>query len=894
MSTAKYSDGSLASLQNRVKRDPESYVEEVKLQLRHYESELEIFKLRPDKKAEHFVELVSFLGHVSHCYPKEFSLSGDDETEVNGNGFVPGLFSVLDQYSSIMHPFVRKGIVQTLILMRNKNLIDPVKFFTLLFPLFRCHDKSLRKMIAKQVIGDMKRINQKGKNHTVNREVQGLVYRFLSASTSGGGSNSSKLKGKHKGKKSSSSSVLPSSNSVFHGTDKLDKEESGEIARYAIDLLIELYRKQIWDDTRTVNAIAEGCLNNDARVVSKSLRFFLGIEDLIEGDLAAIDQHEKAIVQVSKAEILKPNFRIHSKKTKKRMKKLEQAQEKLKYKAKQATDAMYGDGTGAGGSKPRFRAIDKLHDPQGLAIRLFRRLKKAKNTFVFDLRLLMLNLLSRLIGYHKLLVFGIYTYVHRYLTPKQERVTQVLAYLVQACHSLVPCEEVLPCIKLIADNFVSDRCSPEVITVGLNTIRSIAERIPLVLDPEQFDQQSYEELQPLDSITSSGGKNGDSTNSTKSTKKAKESSSNPLQLSIHQTVALWHDLIQYRNYRGLGSKSIVIAARSLLNLIRAVCPLVLDKKHWGKDVTQRLQAANALRTTTKATTSTTDDDNDDDLVGANEEQSLQVLGKYKPAPYGTLMARTEIDGIDLLEKDGEGDGVRKDGILSQADFERIQELKEEKEAEQRAQLEAKITESQRIIAKGNKRKRDRIRQRREVRTRKYMQEYERKGEDEEEEDDDEDLDELENDEEGIQEDGDGELTEGAAATIDISSSLKPKIIDSLVSSDVKVSGDDMMGERFKRRQALEERIAKIREGRDQYGRGINPGAKADGFQRTGGLSNKEKEKKHKNFLMITKKRDVLAKQKRALKVQKRALNRHIKHLKTQGKTLSRIRKKKRG
>ena len=45
-------------------------------------------------------------------------------------------------------------------------------------------------------------------------------------------------------------------------------------------------------------------------------------------------------------------------------------------------------------------------------------------------------------------------------------VTKVLVYLAQACHELVPPELVLPCVRAIIDNFITERNSSEVMAVG--------------------------------------------------------------------------------------------------------------------------------------------------------------------------------------------------------------------------------------------------------------------------------------------------------------------------------------------------------------------------------------------------------------------------------------------
>lgn len=67
-------------------------------------------------------------------------------------------------------------------------------------------------------------------------------------------------------------------------------------------------------------------------------------------------------------------------------------------------------------------------------------------------------------------------------------VTKILAYLIQACHELVPPEDLVPVLKTIAYNFITERCSNEVVAVGINTVREILVRVPaLLLEPDMGD-----------------------------------------------------------------------------------------------------------------------------------------------------------------------------------------------------------------------------------------------------------------------------------------------------------------------------------------------------------------------------------------------------------------------
>lgn len=59
-----------------------------------------------------------------------------------------------------------------------------------------------------------------------------------------------------------------------------------------------------------------------------------------------------------------------------------------------------------------------------------------------QVKLLMMNFISRVVGAHRLLLLSFYSHLQRYIASQQREVTHILAYLVQACHDLVPPDEV--------------------------------------------------------------------------------------------------------------------------------------------------------------------------------------------------------------------------------------------------------------------------------------------------------------------------------------------------------------------------------------------------------------------------------------------------------------------
>merc|ERR1719473_919642 len=101
-----------------------------------------------------------------------------------------------------------------------------------------------------------------------------------------------------------------------------------------------------------------------------------------------------------------------------------------------------------------------------------------------------MQLISRLVGRHELLLLNFYPYLCKYLLPHQREVTTVLSALAQACHAVVPPSELQQPIQLIIRNFITEAQTPEVIQVGLNAVREICLRTPLALEEAQLTDLS--------------------------------------------------------------------------------------------------------------------------------------------------------------------------------------------------------------------------------------------------------------------------------------------------------------------------------------------------------------------------------------------------------------------
>ena len=160
---------SLPHLQNLIKRDAPAYEAEYNRQYAHFESQLEIFKLKPQKPSKQFHELVMFLAHTSGCY-----MVKDQGT------FAEVLTTVLENHHAVLHGSTRKTLVQCLTLMRNRDQFPLLRVLPVYFKLFKCNDKLLRTSLMQHIVKDVERTWKTNPNNKAHTEIQQYVFYFLS------------------------------------------------------------------------------------------------------------------------------------------------------------------------------------------------------------------------------------------------------------------------------------------------------------------------------------------------------------------------------------------------------------------------------------------------------------------------------------------------------------------------------------------------------------------------------------------------------------------------------------------------------------------------------------------------------------------------------------------
>ena len=148
---------------------------------------------------------------------------------------------------------------------------------TLCFQLLESQDKALREFLKIHIITDIKNVNAKHKNSKVNTVLQNFMFQML-------------------------------------------KANNMRAAKMSVDIMIELYNKNVWNDTKTVNVIATGCFSKFSKVMVASLKFFLGT-DSDEKDSDDSDSEDEPNMR----EVMMANK--VNKKTKKREKQLKKVKQ---------------------------------------------------------------------------------------------------------------------------------------------------------------------------------------------------------------------------------------------------------------------------------------------------------------------------------------------------------------------------------------------------------------------------------------------------------------------------------------------------------------------------------------------------------------------------------------
>ncbi|XP_078175847.1 ARM repeat superfamily protein [Carex rostrata] len=512
----------LPLLQSKMKADPSLYEPELQLLLRHFESSLDLFRhqsaLNPSSDpvvAKNLGDLAMVLAHLMPFYPGKL-------------GELPGqIAGLLGSDGRDLPSSLRLNLVQALILLVNRKAVGLEETLELFMNLQLIGDRSLRKLMFSHIVHSIRRMNKNHKNVTQNRKLQNILFPML-------------------------------------------QSEDELRAKRALTVACELHRRKVWFDERTANAICYACFHSSSRIMVAALSFLLGYEnveeeDTSDGSSSDDEEIEKPVVLLSKEDVYKANKKGTTASKKKKKAKLKRVMRSMKRHQRIA------ENTGSNYYSP----LTYLKDPQGFAEKLLsHHASDKKNTERFEVKIMRLRVICRTVALHRLILLELYDNLANYAQPHQRDVTILLAAIVQACHDMVPPDAVEPLFKKIVNNFVNDRATPEAITVGLNTIREICLRMPLLMNED-----------------------------------------------------LLQDLVLYKKIR---NKGVSIAARSLITLFREICPSLLVKKDRGRPTNPNARPkaygevtvdsdVPGLELLLEANVSASDDDDDGSSVDDHDE-----------------------------------------------------------------------------------------------------------------------------------------------------------------------------------------------------------------------------------------------------------------------------------
>ncbi len=541
-------------LQERCRKDPSSYKEEFEMQQSHFLALLESTRLQPSEGLTRLSDVASFMGCVAPYYKGAGSQLG------------PPVVAVLAECAPAMNPVIRRSLVRLLGLLRARDSVDVKTVIPLFFRLLACNDKPLRAALHGHIVSDLRRI-QSNSGDSSRRSLQSFLFSAL-------------------------------------------EDPNEKLVKRTLFVLVDLFRKRVWNDPRCANMIASACFHKSTPIAIIAVRFLLDSnvrnlgddddDDDYDSDDPEAEQYRKHGHDGRKAADMWKAYNMTGRKSTKKRKRME----KVIARATRLRGASSGKGI-VETDQASSAAMALLNDPQQFAERLFSSLQTSRKKDKYETKLVFINLLTRLIGGNDLILFELYPYLQRYMQPAQPEVTKVLAYLTQACHDLIPSDVLHPILRCIADRFVSDRSSPPSVAAGINTIRAICSRVPLaILDAENENLPEDEQVSPL-----------------------------------------LEDLVQYKGDR---DKGVAIAARSLIGLYRELHPKLLHRRDRGRIAAEAVQRGQTAPAPTYARS-----------TFATGVDGVELLAESESEVDGEGMEDEDNEGGEDEDEDEEEDGIEK-------------------------------------------------------------------------------------------------------------------------------------------------------------------------------------------------------------------------------------------
>ncbi|CAE6165991.1 unnamed protein product [Arabidopsis arenosa] len=440
---------SLPILQSQIKRDPEGYETEIHLIYKQFRASVDLFQQQAaltfssvgsdPSVAKDLGDRAMFLAHVTPFYPKQLA------------AFPAQLTDLLRTSCLAMPSVLRIHVVKALILLMNRKSLVMEDLLALFLDIQTLGDENMRKLAFSHIVQTIRKMSITDPRH---KSLQKIVVSML-------------------------------------------EQEDETKAKRALVTLCELHKRKVWfgdKHDRVAIAICEACFHTSPRIRISSLRFLLDYDNINDEDdsdaSSSDDEDSKKVSQVvfNREAVYKANNKGTSSSKKKKQAKLQRAMRSIKRKQRASSE----------NTTSTYSPLNHLNDAQNFAKRLLRHIKSDKSSGKTndkssgetndkssgetnerrETRLMIIKVIARTISLHKLLLFKFYTYLEDYAKDGVKDITQILAAAVQACHDGVPSDAVEPLFKQIVNEFLHDRSSPEAIPVALNVVREMCLRIP--------------------------------------------------------------------------------------------------------------------------------------------------------------------------------------------------------------------------------------------------------------------------------------------------------------------------------------------------------------------------------------------------------------------------------
>ncbi|KAK2958692.1 putative Protein SDA1 like protein [Blattamonas nauphoetae] len=557
-------------LQERVKSNPSLYPEEITQIYSHFKELTKLYEVNPTKLQDDFAPSVAFLAQVA---PHIQTILSTFPTE---------LVEFLDKYAAQIPQDARVSLTKSVLQMNNRDLLDPVVLIPIMFKLFLIPDRECRDTIYFSLISFLKKYSTKTQYSNKMKAIQQFLYASM-------------------------------------------RDETPIIAKKAMDIVIALFQRCIWQNTATISILTQMCFHKDNKLKRLAVLFFLGchsqqlgaeasnskpgdndddylnissgpsIERKVEGITAPQHVTRQDIYNLSKKS---------TKNSAKRKRRLEAAQ-KLAKKQQKADD-----GTLSYAGPPPSHIMQMIPDPHDFAQALLTQLTKSH--FPFEFRLISLDLISRLIGTNQLMLLQFYPFISRFLRPTQREISKLLAITAQSFHNLVPPDE------------------------GEQVIRTIAERF----------------IQPVEMFTSSTNKRVSSSTASMASASTSQGINTIREICARTPLSMSREMLaELTEYRHAREKNIQMAAKGLIGLFRVVNPLLLEKKERGREIIQSEILQRRAREKLEKDDSESQDNSDDASEKEDKPERQYVTVPVRVPVYGQVNIQRGIAGAELLPVD---------------------------------------------------------------------------------------------------------------------------------------------------------------------------------------------------------------------------------------------------